>query len=443
MLGPKARDLADRDVILEAGVTIDGVGRRITGIEPREADQGQHDGDRDVLAVGSVGMLIRRDVWDLVGGFDTDMGLFAEDVDFCWRVHAAGYRVRVITDAVVYHAQAATRHRRPVSVGRGPRMLDRRNCLLTLFGNLPAGPMLVSMAGNVTVSALRTLFFLAAKRPAAALDELAAVASVLGHPLRLLTGRRLRSTGRRAAYDGLRADLPPGRSVRRIAEFAAAAMSRSARADTVGSHHATDDPTDDDFLLTDSGLAQRILSSPITVLLAALTVIAVVAERSLLGGAPLGGGALMPAWGGAASLWRDYLQGFHPTGVGSAAAEPPYLVIVAAAATLLGGKPWLAVDLILLGCVPLAGLTAYLAVRPITRVAAIRVWAAATYALLPIATGAVAAGRLAEAAVFVLLPLIALLAGRMLSQPRRQARRRRGLPPWRSRRERRSFRCSG
>ncbi|HTP16036.1 MAG TPA: glycosyltransferase family 2 protein [Streptosporangiaceae bacterium] len=153
MLGPKARDLADRDVILEAGVTIDGVGRRITGIEPREADQGQHDGDRDVLAVGSVGMLIRRDVWDLVGGFDTDMGLFAEDVDFCWRVHAAGYRVRVITDAVVYHAQAATRHRRPVSVGRSPRMLDRRNCLLTLFGNLPAGPMLVSMARNVTASA--------------------------------------------------------------------------------------------------------------------------------------------------------------------------------------------------------------------------------------------------------------------------------------------------
>ncbi len=86
-------------MILEAGVTIDTAGRRITGVEPREVDQGQHDGDRDALAVGSAGMLVRRDVWDAVGGFDTDMALFREDVDFCWRVHAAGYRVRVITDA--------------------------------------------------------------------------------------------------------------------------------------------------------------------------------------------------------------------------------------------------------------------------------------------------------------------------------------------------------
>ena len=35
VLGPKVRDWSDRDVILEAGVTIDTVGRRITGIEPR------------------------------------------------------------------------------------------------------------------------------------------------------------------------------------------------------------------------------------------------------------------------------------------------------------------------------------------------------------------------------------------------------------------------
>jgi GT2 family glycosyltransferase len=423
VLGPKVRDLADRGVILEAGVTIDTVGRRITGIEPREFDQGQHDGDRDVLAAGSAGMLIRRDVWDQVGGFDTGMALFMEDVDFCWRAHAAGYRVRVITDAVVYHARAATRHRRAVSAGRSTGLLDRRNSLLTLLGNLPAGPMLLATAGNAAVSALRTLFFLVAKRPSAALDELGAVVSVLGHPVRMLKARRLRSSGRRAAYGRLHADLPQGRSVRRLAEFAAAAMSSSSQANTVGSHHATDDPADDDYLLTDTGVAQRILTSPIVLLLAALTVIAVVSERTLLSGGPLGGGALMPAWGGAAGLWHEYLQGFHPTGVGSTAAAPPYLVIVAAVATLLGGKPWLAVDVILLCCVPLAGLTAYLAARSVTRVAAIRVWAAASYALLPIAMGAVAAGRLAAAAVFVLLPLIALLAGRVLTEPRRRARR--------------------
>ncbi len=423
VLGPKVKDWADRDVITEAGVTIDTVGRRITGIEPREVDQGQHDGDRDALAVGSAGMLIRRDVWDEVGGFDTGMALFMEDIDFCWRVHSAGYRVRVITDAVVYHAQASARNRRPISVGRRARMLERRNALLTLLGNLPTRPMLAALAGNAAISALRTIFFLIAKRPAAALDEFGAVTSVLGHPLRLLKARRHRSRGRRSAYGRLRADLPPGRSLRRLAEFAATATSRSTQLDTAGSHHATDDPLDDDSLLTDIGLAQRILSSPGVLLFLALTVIAVVAERSLIGSGPLGGGALVPAWGGASDLWRDYLQGFHPTGVGSGSSAPPYLAVVAALATVLGGKPWLAIDVILLACVPLAGVFAYLAARRVTRLAAVRVWAAATYALLPVAMGTIAAGRIGTAVVFVLLPLIALVAGQMLSQPPRRARR--------------------
>jgi len=144
VLGPKLMDWTDRDVIVEAGVTIDTVGRRITGIEPREVDQGQHDGDRDAVAVSSAGMLVRRDVWEQAGGFDPGMTLFGEDTDFCWRVHAAGYRVRVITDAVVFHARAATRGRRAISVGRRARLLDRRNGLVTLLGNLPLGAMLIS-----------------------------------------------------------------------------------------------------------------------------------------------------------------------------------------------------------------------------------------------------------------------------------------------------------
>jgi GT2 family glycosyltransferase len=423
VIGPKIRDWADHQVVLEAGVAIDTAGRRITGIEPREVDQGQHDGDRDCLAVGSAGMMIRRDVWDSAGGFDTDMGLFREDVDFCWRVHAAGHRVRLITDAVVYHVEASARHRRPVSVARRPRRLDRRNAMLTLIGNLPAVPMLTSAAGNLAVSLLRTMFFLLAKRLSAAMDELAAVASVFGHPFRLLALRRQRALGRRAAYGRLRRDVPPGRSLRRVAEFAAAALSKSDQAGTTGSHHATDDPDEADFLLTDTGLVQRILTHPGVLLFIALTVISLVAERSLLRPGPLGGGALIPAWGGASGLWHEYLQGFHPVGVGSGSSAPPYLAVIAALATVLGGKPWLAVDVLLLGCVPLAGISAFLAVRRVTRSTLVRVWAAASYALLPVAMGAIAAGRIGTTVVFALIPAIALLAGRMLTLPPRRARR--------------------
>ena len=149
-------------------------------------------------------------------------------------MQAAGYRVRVITDAVVYHVEASARNRRQATAAARRGRQDRRNALLMLLGNLPARPMLSALAGNLVLSTLRTLFFLLAKRPRAALDEVAAVTGVVGHPLRLLSARRRRSRGRRAAYGRLRADLPPGRSLRRLAEFATSALSRSLPVDTVG-----------------------------------------------------------------------------------------------------------------------------------------------------------------------------------------------------------------
>ncbi|HWG60133.1 MAG TPA: glycosyltransferase [Streptosporangiaceae bacterium] len=423
VLGPKIMDWADRRVILEAGITTDTAGRRISGIEPREIDQGQHDGDRDVMAVSSAGMLVRRDVWEQVGGFDPGMRLRREDIDFCWRVHAAGHRVRVATGAVVYHLEASARNRRVASAASRPRRADRRNALITLLGNLPAGPALSALLGNMLLSAARTAFFLLVKRPRDALDEVAAVTSVVCQPLRLLAVRRVRARGRRAAFSRLRGDLPPGHSVRRLAEYAASVFYKSSQLDTAGSHHATDDPYDDESLLIDNGLAQRIFASPAVWLFVALVVTALVAERSLLGSGPLAGGALTPAWGGASALWHEYTDNFHAVGIGSATAAPPYVALIALLASVLGGKPWLAIDLIILGCVPLAGMSAFFVARRITKSVAARVWAGAAYAMLPIGMGAVAGGRFGSAVAFALLPTIALLAARIFTETRTRARR--------------------
>ena len=427
VLGPKLMDWTDRDVVLEAGLSTDAVGRRLTGVEPREVDQGQHDGDRDVLAVSSAGMLVRRDVYEAIGGFDPGMALFGEDIDLCWRVQAAGFRVRVITDAVVYHVMAASKGRRPISVGRRARMLERRNALVTLLGNLPAGPMLLSLVANLAISFVRTVFYMVAKRGTAALDEAAAVGAVLGHPLRLAAARRRRARGRRAAYNRVRPDLHPGRSLRRAAEYFALVLSRSGSHEPTAGRSAIDDPTEDDSLLTDSGFLQRFVTRPGVLLTLALIVVAAVAEHRLIAGAlsggPLGGGALLPAWEGAGQLWGEVLQAFHPAGVGSASAAPPSAGFIALLATLLVGKTWLAIDLLLLGCVPLAGITALVALRRVTKSVPVRVWAAASYALLPVAFGAIAAGRLGSAVAFVLIPLIGLQAARVFTETPRLARR--------------------
>jgi N-acetylglucosaminyl-diphospho-decaprenol L-rhamnosyltransferase len=49
-------------------------------------------------------LMIRRDVWMELGGFDEQFyPLWFEDVDFCWRVREKGYRMLYTPDAVAKH----------------------------------------------------------------------------------------------------------------------------------------------------------------------------------------------------------------------------------------------------------------------------------------------------------------------------------------------------
>ncbi|MBO0804880.1 MAG: glycosyltransferase [Nocardiopsaceae bacterium] len=440
ILGPKVLDATDRRTLRETGIAIDRAGRRITGIEAGEIDQGQHDGTRPVLAVGSAGMLVRRDAWDRIGGFDASLTLFRDDLDFCWRAHGAGYRVEVVTDAVLYHHELSARRRR--SSGGSPgdrgssgdrgspgdrdqaRRLNRRNALYVLAVNLPLPQMLGVMAGCVAGSLLRAVWFLITKQKDMAATQAYAVAWLFLHPVRLWRARRRRAADRRAAYDAVRSFIPSGRTLPRIAEGIAGLVSSGPPPGAGGRHHAVSADEEEDEQFTDQpSLIRRIAGHPGVQLIVALTLVALVAERRLLGSSPLGGGALVPAWGGAPALWSEYLAGFHAVGLGSAASAPPYLAVVAALATVLGGQAWLAVDVLLLGCVPLAGITAYVAARRLVTATPARMLLAASYALLPVAVGAVAGGRLGTAVAFVMLPLIAMSAGRMLTAGPRAARR--------------------
>jgi GT2 family glycosyltransferase len=430
ILGPKLRDLNDRRVLRETGLTIDRAGRRLTGIEPGEIDQGQHDGNRGVLGVSTAGMLVRRDVWEQLGGFDPLLPLFRDDIDFCWRAYAAGHDVRVVTDAVVYHRELSARQsRKAPAAGGHPRMADRRAALYIFAANLPFLTMLSVLGGCIAGSLLRAAYFLLTKQQRRAFDHIGALVWLFSHPMGIWRARRRRVAGRKRGYAVLKPKIPHARTVSRLAEGLAGALSRNSPYEGTGQHGGvTEDPDDELPLPPPDSLIRRVLTHPSVLLFAALLVVTVVAERSLLGSVlsgsgTLSGGALVPAWGGASDLWREYLAGYHPSGVGSAASTPPYVGVVAAVATVLGGKPWLAVDVLLLGCVPVAGMAAYLAGRRVTPALAPRIWIAFSYALLPVATGSIAAGRLGSAVVFMLLPPIGIMLGRMLTRPPRVARR--------------------
>ena len=420
LLGPKVRDWADPRVLVEVGVTTDAAGHRETGLERQEYDQGQHDAVRDVLAVGTAGALIRRDVWDALGGLDASLPVFRDDLDLGWRVNAAGHRVVVVPQARVRHARAATTGRRSEGAATGRATgIDRRNALFVLLAHAGMLRLLVLLPWLTFGTLVRALALLLTRQVGAAGDELRAIAGVLGHPARLASARRARAATRTVSNRALR-PLFASRSGRLRARAGALGDWLSGGAAPGVSALGEPGPEGpgelDELSTAGGGTVRRLLLRPGVLLPLLLALIALVAERDVLSvaGGVLSGGRLLPAPDGAAELWAAYAGAWHPSTVGSPALAPPALAVLAVLATLLFGKAWLAVDVLLLASVPLAAAAAYVAASRVVRHMALRVWAAATWALLPVATGAVASGRLDVAAGQVAVPLLAVAVARVL-----------------------------
>ncbi len=419
VVGPKLRGWYDRRQLLEVGVTIANSGRRWTGLDRREQDQGQHDHVHPVLSVSSAGMLIRRDVFEELGGFDRRLPLMRDDVDLCWRAQAAGHRVLVAPEAVVRHAEAASRERRTVDcVGRtsaSPHKVDKAGAVYTLLVNARTAQLPWVLIRLVLGTLLRTVAYLVGKVPGQAVDEIRGLLSVLLRPERVVAGRRRR--GRPQVDKGeLRALFPPpGATVRATVEQVASNLvGRSdAEATTGAGRHGSAVESgpggdDADFLeIEQFARLKRIARNPGPMLFLVLLFVSLLACRELLGSGALSGGALLPAPADSSELWSRYLDGWHPVGAGGTQSAPPYLAVVAMLASLMLGSTGLAVTVLLVASVPLAGFAAYFASRPLVESRLLRAWASVAYAFLPAATGALAGGRIGTAVLSILLPLIA------------------------------------
>jgi GT2 family glycosyltransferase len=412
VLGPKILGWHDRRLLLEVGVSITGAGRRFTGLERREHDQGQHDGVRDVLAVSSAGMLVRREVWDRLGGFDVELPLFRDDLDFCWRAHRAGVRVIVATDAVLHHREASAHGRRDTDVAPRPHRADREAAVHVLLSHatILAGPFIALRL--VLGSAMRSIAYLLGKDVAAARDEIVAVLDVALHPSRL-KGSRHRGQATATEPASVAAHLRPRLAwqLRQGIEAAAGIATTSGTSLPNASVSALESgPSDDDaaYLAPQStGRLRRLLMRPATVMAAALAMYAfAVTWQVWWGDGTLQGGALLPSPGGAGDLWSQYSQAWHDVGPGSSVAAAPYLMVIYPLAVLLLGKAWLAVNVLLLLAIPIAGWAVYFTLRGVVQSTAIRVWAGVAYALLPAMTGAVSAGRIGTTMAAILLPFV-------------------------------------
>lgn len=99
-----------------------------------EKDNGQYDTEPiDIMWATGAALFVRTDVYLAVGGLDSKFFAHMEEIDLCWRIHLAGYKIKAITNGIVYHLGGGSL---PASNPR-KTYLNFRNNLLLLHKNLP------------------------------------------------------------------------------------------------------------------------------------------------------------------------------------------------------------------------------------------------------------------------------------------------------------------
>lgn len=103
-----------------------------------EQDKGQYDGTQEIFWASGAALFIRSNLFHDIGGFDGSFFAHLEEIDLCWRLKRAGYKIMVRPKSVVYHVGGGTLDY------ENPRKtyLNFRNSLYTLVKNEPISKLL-------------------------------------------------------------------------------------------------------------------------------------------------------------------------------------------------------------------------------------------------------------------------------------------------------------
>jgi GT2 family glycosyltransferase len=419
--GPKILGWYDRKHILEAGISITENGSRWSGLEEREHDQGQHDEIKNVLAVSTAGMLIKRSVFEELGGFDPSLELFRDDVDLGWRANIAGYSVICVGEAVLYHAQASSSERRSVDVKDAilhrPLLLDRRNAAFVLLAN-SSWWILPWVALQLLFTSIgRSIIYLLAKLPGYAADEIAAIGLLIFKPADLIKSRRYRKKHRVLTARVIKQFIPSrGLQFRATLEKISTSISKpfksvdsqrySPKANSYSDIGVIDENFDEIELLEDKSFSKirALAKQPFLFGLLLLTIFSIFYSRNRFGS--LSGGALPVAPDSAMHLLKDYIASWHLVGIGSSSPTPLWVLILAAGSVFTGGNPQIFIYLFFFLTPFLLYILTYRAARKFSLTNYSATFAGFIYALSPAVFTAINQARIGSMVVAILIPLI-------------------------------------
>lgn len=122
-----------------------------------ERDEGQYDGQQEIFWATGAAFFCRAELFHALGGFEPEYFAHAEEIDLCWRMKRAGYRILAEPRAVVYHVGGGT-----LSYNT-PRKtyLNFRNTLTTSFKNEPFTRLIWWLPVRLLLDGLAGMLFLA------------------------------------------------------------------------------------------------------------------------------------------------------------------------------------------------------------------------------------------------------------------------------------------
>jgi len=196
VIGPKLLDWDQPIQIRQLGLTTTKTSRPFTLVED-EYDQGQFDTAKDALAVSTAGMLVAMGLWQKTGGIDDSSPDFAQDIEFCIKARALGFRVIVEPTAKVLSAGSLTSNLHPpkkIFGGRAEALAKAHTHLATILWPAALLPLLYLAMPLIALGSIPINLF--QKRPARIVGQFSAwLFSWFTIAKRLAARRQVRALG--------------------------------------------------------------------------------------------------------------------------------------------------------------------------------------------------------------------------------------------------------
>lgn len=125
-------------------------------LEEVEQDEGQYDEISEIFWASGAAMVIRNHLYKKLEGFDEDYFAHQEEIDLCWRLKRAGFKIMVHPGTQVYHYGGGTLdYENPRKV-----FLNFRNSFYSIIKNEPLGKLCWLVPTRLLLDGLAGLVFL-------------------------------------------------------------------------------------------------------------------------------------------------------------------------------------------------------------------------------------------------------------------------------------------